>query len=357
MIPFDILNAFSMPNKCCIRKLKGGFLHDSYLVESDYKRLVIQRISPILRASANKIVANSITISKHVNSSVEIPVIVPEPLVAKSGDLIVCYKDELWRGFAAADPSYIPGDQISGKLYEIARAFGNYVLALHNFNAKLEVTIESFHDLRLRYQSLLQVARQSTNLKESFNFGYANLSAEKLLEQIKSISFIVETYEEIISKLPSRFVHNDTKVSNVLICSGNSPDMVIDLDTTMKGFILADFGDLVRSGASLMNEEADTIPGSLVSIEGYKDIVRGFLEPLKPILHEFEIANLSFGVIWMTFEVAVRFLTDHIQHDQYFRVRKRGDNLRRAYGQLQLTAKLLDIKTLLDKIVFEYAKL
>ena len=124
-------------------------------------------------------------------------------------------------------------------------------------------------------------------------------------------------------KIPTRVTHNDTKLNNVLInLETLDPIAVIDLDTVMPGSLLYDFGDSIRSGATTGAEDEKDLSKVNFSIELFEAYVDGFMSQLADRLTDKEIELLAFSAILMTYECGLRFLTDHLQNDIYFRVHR-----------------------------------
>jgi hypothetical protein len=142
--------------------------------------------------------------------------------------------------------------------------------------------------------------------------------------------------------LPRRVVHNDCKLNNVLFDEASGEGLcVIDLDTVMPGSVLADFGDLARTAACAAPEDETDL--SRVRIDGalYAALVRGYLAGTAALLEPVEIALLPLAGPLIALETGIRFLTDHLAGDVYFRIHRPGHNLDRARVQLRLTEQLL----------------
>ena len=156
-------------------------------------------------------------------------------------------------------------------------------------------------------------------------------------------------------ELPLRVTHNDTKLNNVLFdIDSNESICVIDLDTIMPGLSLYDFGDSIRSGANKANEdEADLskVGIDLALFEAYAD---GYLSETAESLCDAEIENLAFGAKLMTFECGIRFLTDYLEGDVYFRTTHPEHNIVRARNQFRLVADMEKHMDEMNAIVARY---
>jgi Ser/Thr protein kinase RdoA (MazF antagonist) len=149
-------------------------------------------------------------------------------------------------------------------------------------------------------------------------------------------------------EIPLRVTHNDTKLNNVLIdLDAMVASTVIDLDTVMPGSIVYDFGDSIRSGATTGAEDEKDLSKVNFSLELFEAYAEGFISEVGERLTETEKEELAFGAILMTFECGMRFLTDHINGDTYFRIHREGHNLDRARTQIKLVQ---DMEKSLDKM-------
>ena len=159
---------------------------------------------------------------------------------------------------------------------------------------------------------------------------------------------------EIVDKidagiLPVRVTHNDTKLNNVLIDNESGKAVcVIDLDTVMPGSSLYDYGDAIRFGASTAAEDEKDLSKITVNMELFKLFTKGFVEEIANALTKEEIHYLPLGAKVMTCELALRFLTDYINGDEYFKINSPDHNLIRARAQMKL---LTEIEAKYDEMV------
>jgi len=216
----------------------------------------------------------------------------------------------------------------TGLAYRAAAAFGSFQAKLSDLDpSTLHETIPDFHNTPVYFSKLLAAADKDPH--------------DRLVGALEEYEYIVsrESLASLLvdAGLPVRVTHNDTKISNILFpTDGNLPPIVIDLDTVMPGLALFDFGDLVRSAASTADEN-ETDPSKIrlnpalakALTDGYLSTASGFLTP-----EEMELLPASPKVI--TLELAIRFLTDHLLGDKYFRTEYPGHNIDRARNQLHL---------------------
>jgi Ser/Thr protein kinase RdoA (MazF antagonist) len=157
--------------------------------------------------------------------------------------------------------------------------------------------------------------------------------------------------------VPSRIAHNDAKLSNVLFDErSDEPLCVVDLDTVMPGSALYDFGDLVRSVTSPTLEDEEDLSRVCVRVPMFEALARGYFKAAGAVLIPVERDLLAFAGRLITLEQAVRFLTDHLEGDRYYRIARPGHNLIRARTQLRLLESLTEREGELKEIILVAAK-
>jgi len=233
--------------------------------------------------------------------------------------------------------------------YNAGKALGNFEELLSDFPAeKLHETIPNFHNTKIRYEVFLQVlAEDKMNRAKD-----VQKEIEFVLERGKETTVLVELLNS--GKLPLRVTHNDTKFNNVMIDNDTGEGVcVIDLDTIMPGSALYDFGDSIRSGANPAEEDERDLSKVSMDLQLFEHFTRGFLEGTKHSLTDTEIEYLPFAAKLMTFECGIRFLSDHLNGDTYFKIHRENHNLDRARTQFKMVEdmekKLNEMKAIVDK--------
>lgn len=271
----------------------------------------------------------------------------------KTNDGSLYYKDskgESWRSYEYIDNCYtLSGKCSDDEIFEAAKGFGKFQYYLKDFNGKtLFETIKNFHYTPQRYLNLVNAVekdavRRVAEVKDEIDFLLA------LKEESHIVTDLLENKE-----IPVRVTHNDTKINNVLFDSDSKKAIcVIDLDTIMPGSALYDFGDGVRTSAATTAEDDPDFTKMGISENIYTAYVNGFLEGTKGSLTEKEIELLPFSVKLLTAEVAMRFLTDYLEGDTYFKISNPKHNLQRTRAQIQL---IKDIDSKMDKLMEITAK-
>lgn len=229
--------------------------------------------------------------------------------------------------------------------YQAAKQFGEFQRLLATFHGKrLHETIPDFHHTPKRLQAFREaVARNPLDRAKSclpeIRFALDHSHVASHLMQLHASGLI-----------PERITHNDTKISNVLICNRTQQGLcVVDLDTVMPGLSLHDFGDLARSCVSPTTEDEPDLSAIHIRIPYYRALATGFLDSMGDTLTPVERENLSFAPVTLAYELGLRFLTDHLLGDTYFHTTKPNHNLIRAKNQFHLANLLITQQQELQK--------
>ncbi len=233
--------------------------------------------------------------------------------------------------------------------YFSAKAFANFAKLLCDYPAaQLTETIPFFHDTTVRYRNLTEAIRQDkclrgASVKKEIDFA---------LDRMGKAAMIVDAIAD--GRIPLRVTHNDTKLNNVLIDKDTGRAIcVCDLDTIMPGSILYDFGDAIRFGTNPVAEDDPCWQNAKCDLSLFDAYVRGTMEVMKDDLTETEIDYLPLGAWMMTLECGIRFLTDYLEGDTYFKTSREGQNLDRCHTQFAMVAdmerKASEMKTIVDK--------
>lgn len=232
-----------------------------------------------------------------------------------------------------------PNPEIS---FSVARAFAGYQLFLNTLGIdSMQETIFGFHDLADRFKKFRNIIK-AANPK-------LILKANREIKQVLSFSSIIEETVKYYIKSPDRITHNDTKLNNVIF-SGNS-SFVIDLDTVMPGKLMLDFGDMVRSFTSPVGEDEPDIEKTRMRTDHFMAIVEGYFGVLKRETSEIERNSLIPGAKYIIYEQSIRFLSDFLQGNIYYKTSFPEHNLVRACTQLKLLHSLIEQETDLAKMI------
>ena len=220
--------------------------------------------------------------------------------------------------------------------YETALAFGNFQRLLAEFPAEtLHETIPNFHNTAARFDALERSVKadacgRAAGVQPEIAFAMARRGEAGTLVRMQRDGL-----------LPLRVTHNDTKLNNVMLDAETGRGLcVVDLDTVMPGLAVNDFGDSIRFGASTADEDERDLSKVEMDLGLFEIFAKGFLEGCGGSLTENEIRALPMAAKLMTLECGVRFLTDYLEGDRYFRIRREGQNLDRARTQFKLVADM-----------------
>ena len=174
------------------------------------------------------------------------------------------------------------------------------------------------------------------------------------LDRKQDCKVLVEQQEN--GTLPLRVTHNDTKLNNILFDAETGKGLcIIDLDTIMPGLAANDFGDSIRFGAATAEEDERDLDKMHFDISLYELYVKGYLEATKDVLTPEEVESLPWGARLMTFECGIRFLTDYLEGDTYFKTAYPEHNLVRARTQFRLVDEMEQQFAKMQEIVRQYA--
>lgn len=313
----------------------SGNINDTYRIdfgrEGAMQSIVLQRINRRVFQNPEQLMRNIDLVSRHLQNA-DYPYRPLPPLPAADGRLYhLDGTGNYWRCFPYIADSYAPeGKQNPEAAFEAAKAYGAFARALQDFPVQqLAETIPGFHDTDRRWTTFLEVIETDP----AGRVGAAAAEIEAMF-QAKSLFEKISRLKKS-GVLPLRVTHNDTKAGNVLLSESTHKALaVIDLDTVMPGTILSDFGDMVRT---FVPDQPEDDPGSVgLRTDMLEAIREGFLSETAGFLTDAEKENLLLGGAWITGEQALRFLSDWLAGDVYYKIRYPEHNLVRARNQLAL---------------------
>lgn len=216
--------------------------------------------------------------------------------------------------------------------FEAARAFGRFQALLSDMpEPRLHDTIPGFHDTPQRLKTLEAAVRAD----EARRAAEARPEIDFALERAPVARVLHDLFREGL--IPERIVHNDTKLNNVIIDDATGEGLcVIDLDTVMPGLALHDFGDMVRAGAARAAEDERDLTKVEIDPALFESLVRGYLAGAGPVLTRAELEHLAISGKVIAYELGLRFLTDFLKGDTYFKTARPKHNLDRCRAQFQL---------------------
>lgn len=259
---------------------------------------------------------------------------------------------EYWRAyiFITDATSY---DQVEKPehFHQSGVAFGQFQRRLAEYPAEsLHETIKGFHDTKARFEVFKRMVENDVCSRAK--------SAEKEIQFVFEQQEIASYFSDLQSRgeIPLRVTHNDTKLNNIMIDNKTGAGIcVIDLDTVMPGLAMNDFGDSIRFGASTAAEDETDLSKVSCDMELFELYTKGFINGCGGRLTKKEIELLPMGALTMTYECGMRFLTDYLQGDTYFKIHREQHNLIRSRTQFKLVEDMRKKWDTMQEIVYRYS--
>ena len=214
--------------------------------------------------------------------------------------------------------------------YLVGVKFGEFEAMLADLPEKLGETIPDFHNMEFRLESF----KEAIASNKSGRLEKVQWMVDELLKRSDEMCKAERLYRE--GKLPKRITHCDTKVNNMLFDENGKVLCVIDLDTTMPGFVLSDFGDFIRTAGNTGKEDDKNLDNVNLNMDIFRSFAKGYIESARSFLLPIEIENLPYGAKLLTYMQTVRFLTDYIDGDCYYKIQYPEHNWQRSQAQFKL---------------------
>ena len=358
----SIVHAFAFPGTITDWTPHGnGHINDTFLVRSTengvLRKSILQRMNRTVFHNPTELMQNIAQVTSFLRKKITAaggdPFRETLNLIPTTDDawFFVDERGEFWRAFLFISNASCYDAVTDPKLfYETGNAFGRFQQMLSDFpSASLFETIPDFHNTPLRYQALLQAAQADPKGR------LKNVSDEMAFFLDHADDYGVAERMKASGELPLRVTHNDTKLNNILFDSETKKGLcIIDLDTIMPGLAANDFGDSIRFGAATAEEDEKDLSKMHFDIGLYELFAKGYLEETKDVLTEAEIQSLPWGARVITLECGIRFLTDYLQGDTYFKTDYPEHNLVRARTQFKLVEEMEQQFERMQEIVIQY---
>jgi hypothetical protein len=328
-----------------IKPFGSGHINDTYRVYNtakDKPDYLLQRINHLIFKDVPGLINNIVYVTGHLKNKLKsVPGADPEKEVltlipAKNNDYYYHDDSGYWRMylFLKDTKSY---DVVSTEkqAYEGGKAFGYFQTMLADVNtSKLTKVIPDFHNIYFRLKQFDDALKADTSDRAK------HVTAE--IDFINARAYDMAEIERMgkADKLPVRVTHNDTKFNNVLLDQHDAAQCVIDMDTIMPGYTAFDFGDAVRTIINSAPEDEPDLDKIVLNIPLFKAFAEGFLSQTVQYMGINEIRSLVKGVYLLPYIMGVRFLTDYLNGDVYYKIKFAEHNLQRARAQFQLVKKL-----------------
>lgn len=327
-----------------------GHINRTFLVETDAgKKYIMQQINTHVFKNPAELMENVIAVTEHIRKKVDPAEQALHFFKTKDGNYYCGDQDgQCWRCCEFVEGFCLDLPETDRDFYESALAFGRFQQQLADFPADtLHETLPNFHNTPDRYRLLKEAVRSDVcGLAKTVQGELGFIMARE--EEAGTIQKLLDD-----GRLPLRVTHNDTKLNNVLLDAKTRKAIcVLDLDTVMPGTSLMDFGDSIRFGAATAEEDARDLDKMAIDLHLFEVYTKGYLEACSSMTED-EISLLPLGAKIITLELAIRFLTDHLEGDHYFKVSYPGHNLVRTKAQLKLVkdmeAKWADMQKIVER--------
>ena len=321
----------------------NGHINDTLKVTNSKGEIkyILQRINHHIFTNVDMLQNNIFTVTSHIRKKLvargeqDVDRKVLTFIPAKDGKLYHFDGDSYWRVclFIPRSKSF---EEVTPQLsYEAGKAFGDFQTMLSDLPADaLGETIPNFHNMEFR----LKQFRDAVEANAAGRLEEVKYLVAEIEKRAKDMCIQEELYRE--GKLKKRTNHCDTKVNNIMFDEEGKVLCVIDLDTVMPGFVLSDIGDFIRTGANTGAEDDENLDNVEVNLEIFEAYTRGYMETAKAFLTPQEIKLLPYGGRLLTYMQTVRFLTDYINGDTYYKIHSPKHNLIRTKAQFKLLLSL-----------------
>lgn len=355
MVIKEIIDKFNIDgNLVDVNTINSGIINNTYVItinsKGNLKKYIVQKINTTVFTEPYKLMKNIEGVTSYLKRQLDKEQDNKHKvleLVKTKDNKYLCYIEEYgernyYRIYDFIDNSITYDCSVDENIvYNTGVAFGAFQRLLRNYPIKrLSETIKDFHMTDKRYKKLIDDIKID--------------SEGRVMEVANEIVFILMR-EDVCSlitdvlgseEVPYRVTHNDTKVNNVMMNKSTGDYLaVIDLDTVMPGSLLFDYGDGIRSTASLAKEDETDLTKVGIDLKLFESYTDGYLSEMAPYITFEEVSLMAESIRVITLELAIRFLNDYINGDTYFKIDYEKHNLDRVRNQLML---VVDIEKKLD---------
>jgi len=339
-----LLNQFQLEdNMTIVEPFGNGHINDTFVAKNSEgkAKYILQRINHSVFRDVDMLQSNIRIVTSHIRNKLiasgetEIDRKVLTFFPAKDGRFYHFDGESYWRVCL-----YIPDSRTYEEVnpefsYEAGKAFGSFQKMLSDIpEGMVGETIPDFHNMEFR----LKQFGEAIDANAAGRLNEARELVDALLERSETYCVQEKLYRE--GKLKKRINHCDTKVNNILFDKTGKVLCVIDLDTVMPGFVLSDIGDFIRTACNTGAEDDKNLDRIHVNMEIFKAYTRGYMEMAKDFLSPLEIKMLPYGGRLLTYMQTVRFLTDYLSGDTYYKIHSPKHNWQRSLVQFKFLREL-----------------
>lgn len=346
-IPMEVLSVFiptenflqhDLHPSIKIRNTGNGLINQSYNVTcANGTNFFIQQLNTNVFSHTDFIQENYRLLWQYLQNK-NICTLMPAPIFPNENTLVSIDKSgNQWRAFKFVPNSYsIPIAANAQQVFTVAKTFARFTATFEKFDASLlKDTITNFHNLAFRYIEFEQALTHADATRKE--------NAVELISALQERAHYKSFYENVTSstEFPKRVMHHDAKISNVLFSTEtNEVICPVDFDTTMSGYFFSDIGDMIRSMTCSLDEASTDFDNIQIIKEYYKAIIEGYTSEMNHLLTESEKKHIHCAGLIMIYMQALRFLTDYLNGDIYYKTTYPEQNFNRALNQLTLLQRL-----------------
>lgn len=337
----EIVNKFDIQGTVKeISPLGNGLINDTFKVlteEENAPDYVLQRINHAIFKDVDLLQRNIQRVTDHIRNKLtargetDIERKALRIIPAKDGKLYHFDGESYWR-ITVLIPRVKTYEAVTPEFaYYTGKAFGDFQSMLTDIPGEpLGETIPNFHNMEYRLEGFIDAVKRDPVGRVA----KAQSLIDELMKRSEEMCKAERLHRE--GKLPKRINHCDTKVNNMLFDEDGKVLCVIDLDTTMPGYVLSDFGDFIRTAGNTGAEDDENLDNVNLNMEIFKSYAKGYIESAGSFLLPIEIENLPFGAKLLTYMQTVRFLADYIDGDNYYKIKSPEHNWQRSLAQFKL---------------------
>jgi len=356
---FELLERYDLTGDVnYVMPFGNGHINKTYLVSTEMNKYVLQQINTYVFKKPKQVMHNIEVVTEQIRIASEaagkdVMRSALKLVATKDGKSYIKLKKDFWRLYIfIADAKSYELVEHAYQMYEVGKAVGIFQKQLHGFPvSKLFVTIPNFHNTPARYERFEESLKRDPKNRafDAYN------DVKFIKDRVEKMRIITDLLDNKI--VPYRVTHNDTKLNNVMFDNVTDKAIcMVDLDTVMPGSVLFDFGDAIRIGASTAEEDEQDLSKVDINLEYFREFTRGFLKHTNGILVQAELDNLVNSAFVICLELGMRFLTDYIDGDKYFGIKRINHNLDRARTQLKMAAEIEDKYDQMVQIVEDVKK-
>tara|TARA_R110001599_G_scaffold58396_2_gene160962 strand:- start:3141 stop:4226 length:1086 start_codon:yes stop_codon:yes gene_type:complete len=340
----NIINKFEIQSELeSFKELNSGHINDTFLVKTTQKPYyILQKINNTVFPNSKAIIENKTCVSQHLQDKLKhLPIEKIQRKVlcfVKAKDSTFFYEDkegDFWNVsiFIEDSITYLKTEnaQIA---FEAGKITGNFLELTKDIDiSKITTILKDFHSVTARYQQFKRALDDTSILENKLSKECVDF-IESHIEEMLAIDIAIDQ-----NKLPLRLTHNDTKISNILFSKENKALCLIDTDTVMQGVLHFDFGDAIRALCNTADEDEVDTNKIEFNFNFFKSYTQGFFTEFKSISEQ-EINLMPVSIKIVPFIMGLRFFTDYLNNNNYFKTKYQNHNLDRAINQFTFVKKI-----------------